>query len=1228
MADKINWSDKQIEAIEYRDGAAIVSAAAGSGKTAVLVERVKRLLLDPTDPVYADETVITTFTRKAAAEMRTRLETALDEALETADDPAMKKLISEQRLRLKDALICTTDSLCMNLLRQYSAEAGLRPDFRVLDDSQTRLLAEQAMKTVIDSFCEEEGDEAENTRRILYDRFAEEDDSGLEAAVRYLHGFSRKIPYSDVYFADQIAAYRDPDKLSGRLKDSYDAQIRTSVIDPLAALRDEINALYPLTQAVPPPILNKDGSVSSRSLTSNPTAPAGDAWREIADKYALAVWGNDDFWQRLREANAAYAAAKRAKTIDITTSTKQIAIDEIKTHVSELKAICAVLSDAVPLLGSIRDEMSACAPVLEALTKLTEKYDAEFARLKADKGGLDFDDMELMTLDMLRDENGGQSAVAKEIAASIRTIIVDEFQDSNEVQYEIYRLISRDRQNLYLVGDIKQSIYRFRGADPLVFQRLTQDGSGFKVLRLNKNFRSCSQVVDSVNAVFEGTMTVETGDVDYDDDAKLIQGKSYSTDDDLNRTELIEFNAHDSAEAREREAAYAAYRIKKMVAEGFPVSDGKNGTRPCQYGDFAIIMATYTNVASIYKKALDDAEIPFDAKDDTEYTSLDEVKYMLSMLRVIDDPYRDTDLAAVLMKEPYLFSADELAEIKLYERGSLKRGIELLSRHKNDIADIRKALNTHFGGDIPDDDTEIGKALSALNIAISDTELVDIAKYGREKRPDLWSGLKAYAKKNSRAADVLAEIEGYREFAAENSPARLIRKICDESMIMPSFEASKGGIKKGLNLRLLARYAESFPDGESASLYDFLQYLETLGKKKIKLTKAEGDSGSLNVVQMMTIHGSKGLEFPVCFLVNLQTDTGRTAGINGIVCDARYGIGMNIIDTENRLKISTYTYRNVLEEYKRLERSEQMRLLYVALTRAREKLIITVPQPPKNANESHWGWIRESGAVKAGLIVPESDPVFDADMPVPVPDDIPEVTISLDEKYEFREYSAIPAKFTATQIGVNSDFEHEGRSDDATREFRTPSFLKDGGVSKLTGKKRGDAYHKALELLDFTVAPEDVTAELDKICERGGITAAERVTIEDKDIAVFLGSDVCRRATACGRNNIYKEHPLFYEPSDSELRAICLKYGTDIAEWRYDEKPVIQGITDLFFVEGNEIVLVDYKTNTHVTEKDLIDEYRGQLAIYAHALEESMGMRVKERILYSFWLGKGITVTD
>ena len=1210
MAKEIKWSDEQIKAIDHRNGAAIVSAAAGSGKTAVLVERVKRLFLNTEDPVYADETVITTFTKKAASEMRSRLEAALEDALGAAeqDDTALRKLITEQQRRLKDAYICTTDSLCMNILRRYSAEAGLRPDFKVLDESQTKLLAGQAMKTVLDGFCEAEDSVTAAKRDMLYERFAGEDDSRLEETVRYLHEFSKKIPDAQRFFERQLAAFSDPAAITGLMKERIDEELQSSVILPLKEIQRLTDELCAMT-------------------ADTPAAGTGETWLMLAGMYGKAEWGSDDFREKLKAADDAFLAAKAAKATDCTTTSKKVNVQEVKSCITKLKEICATLPGNSDKILKIGTENRQCAPVLEALLELVGKYDSEFSRLKSELGGLDFDDMELKTLSLLGDGNGGQSAVAKAIAAEMRIIIVDEFQDSNEVQYELYRLMSRDLTNLYLVGDIKQSIYRFRGADPLVFQRLTKNGSGFEVLRLNKNFRSCKQVVDSVNAIFEGTMTVEKGDVDYNDECRLVQGASYPTTDSANGTEFIEIHARDSKEAREREAGYIAQRIRKMIAEGFPVSDGNGGTRPCQYGDFAVIMGSYTNFAAIYKKALDDADIPFEAKDESDYTDLEEVKYMLSLLRVIDDPYRDADLAAVLMKEPYLFSAAEVAEMKLYEKGSLKYGLEKLARLNGEFSALDKAVRERSGGEIPENDAAVGNVIKDISPDIYSNRLDTIYQSGRQKRSDLWSGLVAAAKKGGRAANALRDIESWREYAAENSPARLIRKICDESMIVPAFEAGRGGLKKGLNLRMLAHYAENFPGSESAGLYDFLQYLDTLGKKKIKLTKAEGDGSSRDAVQIMTIHSSKGLEFPICFLVNLKSTNRSIHRADGIICDARYGIGMTIVDAEKRLRINTYFYNTVAQEYGRLEMSESMRLLYVALTRAKEKLIITVPLSGKKPQkDTHHSWITESGAVTDGLIIPVCDPMYDEIPSAPAPDVSPSVGISLFTGYKYRRYSEVPAKFTATQIGVDSDFEHEGRADDDTRVLRVPSFLKSGDASKLTGKRRGDAYHKALELIDLSTPAESVSAELDRFCERGSISLTERNSINDDDIVTFLNSDICRRAAACGKESIFKEYPLFYEPDDAELSNICRKYGIDANGWDYDERPVIQGITDMFFIEAGGIVLVDYKTNSHVTEEDLIREYRGQLAVYAHALTESMGMTVKERVLYSFWLGKSITV--
>lgn len=1258
MANVFNWSDEQLRAINHRGSAGIVTAAAGSGKTAVLVERVKRLLLGisesgdgsitRTEPVLADEMVITTFTKAAAAEIKARIAASLEAQASEPDIPQKdRELIADQQLRLRDAYIGTTDSLCMNFLRRYSNVAGLKPDFRVLEESQTDLLKANAMKAVMEHFCEVPEDA--DARELLYGWFAGEDDSGIEDTVRYLYDFSRKTPDSEAFFGQWLGYYKDPSAYDGYIRQLFDTRVREEIVSRLEDIKANIKTLVPLTRQEPT-------GTGARALPSNPMIPVGEVWDRLLGLYEDAVFGAEDFREKLKAANKAYITASKTpdasgkkKIIDMNTTSKQVPSEEMSALIKQLKTDCKALEKVTSELRPFDEDMKKCAPVLEALLTLEKRFAADYAARKSDLGGLDFDDLELMMLGILREkepaENGVSlpSAVAKEIAEQIKIIIVDEFQDSNEVQYEIYRLISRDKKNLFFVGDIKQSIYRFRGADPLVFRRLSEDDPDFTAIPLNRNFRSRETVINTANGIFEGKMTKELGDVDYNDSCKLVFGAKYPPDTPAGNVEFIEVTGTDNTECRSAEAVLIASRIKKMINDGFEVSDGSGGMRPCTYSDFSLIMSSYSNYARIYTNALDDAGIPYEAKDDEEYTDLEEVKYLLALLRVIDDPYRDADLAAVLMREPYRMSAEELAGIKLADSYSLLRGLKVKAKIDDEAADVLGKLKAACAGGALPDGGELAEVLSKPPYNFTGEQLEELAFYGRDKHRHLWTGLRAYAEKDGHAASVLREIEEYRAFAAENSPARLIRKICDESMILPAFEAERGGLKKGVNLRLMPYYAETFPGSESAGLYDFLRYLETLERRKIKLTKAEGDSRVTNSVRLMTVHGSKGLEFPVCFMVNLST-AARTRRDNiHIICDPRYGIGMCVRDGEHLIKTDNFLNSFLDAENKRLALSESMRLLYVAVTRAREKLIITVPNPPKTLNETHWGWIRTSAAVAEGLIVPQSvaaseiepEALAPADDDGAADDGVSEADrIDLSPAYEHADSARLPAKFTATQIGVKNVTENDRPDDTAFRVLRVPSFLKGEEKSKLMGKKRGDAYHKAMELLDFTTPPDAVSAVLDGFRESGALSEQERASIDDRDIAYFLGSELCRRAVACGRGNIYKEHPLFYEPDDDELRDICAQYG--ITDWHDSEKPFIQGITDLFFVEGDEIVLVDYKTNSPTTPEKLTEEYKGQLAVYAHALTESMGMRVKEKLLYSFFLeasgrangesGRGIVV--
>ena len=1128
----MDYTNEQKFAIDYEGGAAIVSAAAGSGKTRVLAGRVIRILEDRESGINADEMVVSTYTNEAAAELRSRIVDMVEKAIAAAkeNDKALYDHLTDQRMRLSDAHICTISSFCLDLLRRSSAQAGLQPGFGVIDESQGKLLYARAVRSVLEDYCEN-GDPVK--RDMMYDWFFGEDDTDLEKAITTLYEFSRTLPDRKVYFRDQIALYDDPDNMSPQAKAVLEKYVEKNIVKAFAAIREKFTKLLALAPAARTTkfagklndVINLTNSVTDmRSCLENCDKITG---------AKLPTFSRDD---RDKEYEAEH-------------------IDDIEKAKDIAGSIRDNWKEVIPRLKMLRSrnaDMKKCKPVLEELIRLTFMVEHQFDALKRERNAVDFADIELMTIELLRDENGGQTEFAKEISKSIKVIIVDEFQDSNDIQYEIFRLLSRDKKNLFFVGDIKQSIYQFRGANPMVFRRLTNDPD-FKVIDLNKNFRSCDEVIDSVNAVFTGTMTEELGDVDYNEHCALVRGSdAYSTDKELNRTEFITFEGGTQPENRRREAEYIAWRIRKMHDEGFEVTDS-DGKRPCNYGDFAIIMGRYNTNIGVYSSALERAGIPYEAKESEDYTSKTEIKLAMAMLKVIDDPYRSTELASVLMNEPFMFDAEEMARIKL-----------------------------------------------AANEA---------------KSKFLWTGLEKRAESDKHAAAAVSEIRKYRTYAAENSAERLIRMICDESLLMPAIQASPNGERRGFNLHKLIYYAEMFAENGCLGLGDFIANMDDLAAGNVKLPKAKGGNKS-GKVRLMTIHGSKGLEFPVCFVSNMFSKPIIDGG--DIICNSEYGIGMKINDIRTLTKTETASYTMTKNEKMRLRDSENMRLLYVAATRAREKLIFTAPFDGKKAGQ-HYGWLLESSAVN------EKDPansmirferVNDSRYSIigqESSDDDVQIDVPRFREYAFRDYLAAPAKVTATQVGVKSVDDFSEESSVMDRFLRMPTFAaKDGESAKLSPKKRGDAYHKVMERLDFRTEPEELSAVLDRFHSEGILSDAERITVDEKDIVKFLESDLCRRAAASER--VEREYPLFceYDPKPGE-------WG--IEEWKDNVKPFVQGVADMFFVEDGEIVLVDYKTNRGKTADELREEYSGQLAIYAHALSEAMGMKVRQKVLFAFEIG-------
>ena len=1098
----MGWTEEQKEAISYDGGSAIVSAAAGSGKTAVLVERVIRILKDEENPVNADELVVATFTEKAAGELKTRLNAALSSAIR--ENPESEHLKS-QLLRLEDASISTISAFCLRLLRNNSAAAGLSPDFSIIDEAESRLLLSKSLETVLEEFYETA---SEADKALIYDWYGGENDSELYGYVSFLHGFLRKLPDPKKSTAQWLDIYENPDKY----KEKYQQECIELSVRPLVS---DIMSILPK----PDPSEKK----SFGYLTE---------WNDFLDKLA-AISGVDPDAENVPSLDEILSFSPPA----IPRKSKDFDNEWIKDLNKRLKGLWEKISLELSLSPDFSRNTAAAAPVIKILLDLAFKTDKEFSKRKQLKNKLDFADAEIFALRLLKNEK-----IASELRRCISVIIVDEFQDSNDMQYELFRALSRDGQNLFFVGDIKQSIYRFRGANPRVFSRVMEDPH-FKKIYLNRNFRSNGKVIDSVNALFEGTMTRTLGEVEYDDNAKLTLGATIYTEDDSYNTELIRVFGENSPSARAGEAAYIADRIKSMVESGFTVTD-KDGRRPCRYGDFAVLMGKYSFNAHIYKKAFRAASVPFEAKEDGAFTDFFEVKLMLSLLRIIDNPYYNRDIAAVLTLPPYSFTPDELAELKL--AGGIK--------HKK-----------------------------------------------------LFSGIESYAKTNPKAKRFYDEFTELREFASEHSVEQLVRKIYDESDVVTAILAMPDGDKRGSNLRLLINYAKQFSENGIRGLYDFLGYMETISRSGVRLAEAQSAAASDNSVKIMTIHGSKGLEFPICVIANtpslyVQKGTGK------IAADIDAGIGMQAVDHKRRLVINTYLHQYINSLNTRQELSEEMRLLYVAATRAKEKLIFTAPVKSAEGYKSHLKWIMESRAVAKNLIKVED--IYDYK---PEKQDKSEeqssekVIIKPFAEYKFLRYASIPAKVTATQAGVKSVDDFAEKVEEVDRFLPLPSFSKKDEPKKLKGKKKGDAYHKAMELMDFTGG----VSQLDELFERGKLTETERASIDEKEVECFLASDLCRRINQSGE--VYKEFPIFCEycPDD---------FPED------EEKPFVQGIADLFFVENGEIVLVDYKTNSNATPDVLREEYEGQLKIYGEALEKMTGLKVKERYLWAFTLKKTVKI--
>ncbi|MBD5508556.1 MAG: helicase-exonuclease AddAB subunit AddA [Lachnospiraceae bacterium] len=1273
----IKFTETQQRVIDTRGCNLLISAAAGSGKTAVLVERIVKMVCDAEHPVDIDRLLVVTFTNAAAAQMRERISLALNERL--SQDPENEHL-QRQTTLLYNAQITTIDSFCLFVLRNQFHTIGLDPGFRIAEEGEMKLLREDVLAQVIeDAYAKAEPDFLHCMEYFS----AGSRDEAVEKEVLKLYDFAMSMPFPEQWLRARKSDYglNRTETASGGSGSgdfwalSWAADLLTHVRLVLAGCMEKLEAALHLCE-------EPDGPYPYAALLERES--------EMVEKLLLACGGSRDnevtaekAAEKIEEAVApdydALCAAFGAVQFERLPAKRDDAISPAKREMAkglrdEVKGILSELRTQF-FAGSTKQverQMAACGRAVEALVDLTLAFKEAFDGAKREKNILDFDDIEHFALQVLVKEEEGK-CVPTETASAYRDcfaeILIDEYQDSNLVQEYLLSCISGEavgRHNRFMVGDVKQSIYKFRLARPELFlekyETYGQGGGESLRIDLHQNFRSRREVLDSVNGLFERLMGQEAGGIVYDEQAALHLGADYpengskgmddsqaendSQADSPNRTELLLFQTQDAPEevsVKEQEAYGVAARIKELLRT-FQVTDRETGRlRKASYRDIVILLRTVSGWDEVFKKVLEQEGIPVHVTSRTGYFAATEVQELLHFLRILDNPLQDIPLYGVLHSWLGGFSEEEIA---------LVRAACPKKRYLYD----------------------------ALCACGADTALSD------------------------KISVFLQKISRYRDLAAYLSVHELLQTILRESGYLHYVAARSEGSRRRANVEMLLVKAADYEKTSYFGLYHFLRYMEQLEKYEVDYGEAAMQDENADVVRIMSIHKSKGLEFPICFVAGLAKGFQKREATGVLAVDVDMGIGVDYVDPKGRVKAKNLRKNAVAVKLKRDNLAEELRILYVAMTRAEEKLILTgvVKNPEKRAAylascrrrkrkllsyEVLLGQDSLLGLVMAalsgnrcldgfyescGMEADPNSPEYAQNLAVAVKltgwdhvmeEKLTETVLSVDAKRRLLlsdpEKEVDAELMTKMSYRFSHTYPHENLRELYTKT--TVSELKKAGMQeetdvsvklyeekpvvpylpkfiendeRVTGSMRGSAFHKVMELLDFRELTEEVSADrrlaeamlrsqLDRMEQEGRLSAAYREVVSVEKLTAFLTSRVAlRMADAARAGRLYREQPFVMGLPASRLKD----------SFPAEETVLIQGIIDVFFEEEDGYVLLDYKTDAVSAPEELVKRYRVQLDYYSEALEQIFGdtagggKPVKERILYSFKLGEEIQV--
>ncbi|MCD8381048.1 MAG: UvrD-helicase domain-containing protein [Lachnospiraceae bacterium] len=1305
----VKYTADQQRVIDTKKKNILVSAAAGSGKTAVLVERIIRRITDRENPLDIDRLLVVTFTNSAAAGMRERIGQAIERELSLYPNDMH---LQRQAVLVHQALITTVHSFCLYLVRNHFEAIGLEPDFTVAEEATIKLLSKEVKENLLERYFAEEDPDFQYMVEYLCHTGRE---TVLEDYIDKLYERAMSMPFPEEWLLERKGDYdfASLDEFTNRPAGQF---LLSHIRGLLHSYAESYRAAYKAAMEPDGPYMYADTLEAELEFTER-----------LCRLESLKELGQ-------------YLPAMEFKRLSTKkdTSVDPVKREQVKNRRNGIKANIQKLGK--DFFGkspqSMEVENAGAKRALDMLVQVTLEYMADLAAAKRERGYIDYHDMEHMALQILMKSDGQGGFKVTEVAESYRArfeeVMVDEYQDSNLVQEYLVAAVSRvdDR---FMVGDVKQSIYKFRLARPELFmekyQSYAAEDETHVRIDLKQNFRSRRQVLDAVNSVFSRVMTSESGGIVYDESAALYPGAEYpenasrendvtGSEDNLNLAEGYDRYVCECVlscgelpqgfDAKRLEAYSAAQKIKALLKDGRVSTDDRSGLRPVAYDDIVLLFRSPSLYEEAYREVFDREHIPLQVVSGSGYFDAKEVQNLVKLLECVENPLSDIPLYGVCISLFGGLTEEELARVQIYENESQRHGgISACIQPENDAPGEAGAENE---SQKLTEDMAAHAALEGKSIEGEKNK----KGTGLIKEVTLWEKLGSFAAAYPqdptamKIVSLRAAILKYRRQAEYCSVEELLRTILNDFHYREQMRLLPDGEKRAANVELLLERAAQFSARGQRSLFAFVQYIRELHRQEIDYGEASvmGDHGA---VRVMSIHKSKGLEFPIVIVGGIGHSYSMQDRQQLLLIDNDLGLGADYVSPMGRSKNKTLQKNVISLKMERDILAEEQRIFYVAMTRAKESLILCGYK--KNAEEfSQTAARRADGTCLLSDILSARSYLdllllsYEEDTPIVYElfsaEDLAQTEITesvsraerrekleallstetgeeksdilkenpaLQYEYPYQLLTEINGKTSVSELKLAAMEEELGGVEEMFETERVvpcvPEFLKES--KGLGGAAVGTAYHRVLELADFTALPASLDEWqhfMDEMAKKGRLTEKQRDCVSPQKLDHFGQSTLAHRmAEAAKAGTLRKEQAFFLgvpvsevgkadfkklaESSQSEVnvsissRPDNIRAGQDSGEEKtngtgqvmktdmQDELVLIQGIIDAFFEEEDGIVLLDYKTDRVAAGQELVDKYHTQMQYYTRAIEQALAKKVKEVMLYSFYLEEEVPVT-